>query len=193
MVAVDRDRAFSRINLIILGIGDKVNTKQKNALLSLCSQEIDKNAFSAIYGTSCSAMPAEVLQLLKEAMRTKDAEGVEFALMLGSCFSFPDGILDLIHKLVVEKWHCRHEDMVQMLQRYHEASSIPALWQAIALKPKLKYLDYDDYGAYYKKCLWALEAIGTLEAVRVIEECATSPDPQLREQALYRHAKVRQQ
>ncbi len=58
------------------------------------------------------------------------------------------------------------------------------------LKPALAYLDYDDYGSYYKKCLWALQAIGTPDAIAVIAECARADDPALRRQAEYRLARI---
>ena len=62
--------------------------------------------------------------------------------------------------------HDEHEDIIGYLQDYPDPASVPYLKRAIALKPALAYLDYDDYGAYYKKCLWALQAIGTDEALR---------------------------
>jgi hypothetical protein len=88
--------------------------------------------------------------------------------------------------------HHLHESLIWTLQRLKEPSSVPFLRQAVGLKPQLAYLDYDDYGAYYKKCLWALQAIGTPEALRAIEDFARSPDPVLQVQALYRLTKIRE-
>ena len=51
--------------------------------------------------------------------------------------------------------HFEHEDTILFLEFNPDPGSVPHLREAIELKPKLEYLDYDDYGAYYKKCLWA--------------------------------------
>ncbi len=58
------------------------------------------------------------------------------------------------------------------------------------MKPRLSYLDYDDYGAYYKKCFWALNAIGTDDAIAIIEEFASSKDSVIKREALYRMSKL---
>ena len=87
--------------------------------------------------------------------------------------------------------HFEHEDIIHFLQHHPDPASVSYLKRAIEMKPSLKYLDYDDYGAYYKKCLWALQAIGTPEAVSHIQECAHSRELALREEAVYRLGKIR--
>lgn len=91
----------------------------------------------------------------------------------------------LCTKLTSENHH-EHEDIIRALQLAADPYSIPYLKQAILLKPRLTYLEYDDYGAYYKKCFWALAAIGTEEAMQVIRDLSRSDNTILREQALYR-------
>jgi len=86
--------------------------------------------------------------------------------------------------------HYDHEEIVALLQRYPENESVPYLRKAILLKPSLLYLEYDDYGAFYKKCLWALQDIGTPEAIALIAECSLSDDPMLKDQALYRLKRI---
>lgn len=86
--------------------------------------------------------------------------------------------------------HYDHEEIVRTLQFHPEPASVPYLRAAIALKPSLRYLDYDDYGAFYKKCLWALQDIGTQEALAVIEECSRSADIALCKQAQYRLQRI---
>lgn len=101
-----------------------------------------------------------------------------------------------LHQQVVEACerllevdHSEHEDLIRFLQEAAAPYSVPFLREAVRLKPQLEYLEYDDYGAYYKKCLWALAAIGTAEARAVIEELAQAEDPVLREEAAYRLSK----
>ena len=94
-------------------------------------------------------------------------------------------------ELLLRLDHRQHEEIVGNLQASRDSYAIPFLRKAIELKPRLKHLEYDDYGSYYKKCLWALQAIGTKEAVEVIAECARSEDEVLREQAAYRLRRIR--
>src|SRR5262249_33662325 len=91
---------------------------------------------------------------------------------------------------LVQEGHLDHEEIIRALQDAADPYSIPFIRQAVLLKPKLGYLAYDDYGAYYKKCFWALKAIGTPEAIAVIKEFTTSPDSAAREQAIYRLSKI---
>jgi hypothetical protein len=86
--------------------------------------------------------------------------------------------------------HFEHEDIIHFLEFNPDPRSVPRIRDAINLKPQLKYLDYDDYGAYYKKCLWALQKIGTPEAVQLIKDCAESEITALRDQARYRLEKI---
>jgi len=86
--------------------------------------------------------------------------------------------------------HQDHEEIIGSLQQAADPDSVPFLRQAVLLKPLLEYLEYDDYGAYYKKCFWALQAIATADAVAVIKAFAESEDEVIREQALYRLHKI---
>src|ERR1700722_11115959 len=92
-------------------------------------------------------------------------------------------------KLVLED-HLDHEQIIFFLQHTADPYAIPFLKQAALLKPRLEYLAYDDYGSYYKKCFWALRAIGTPEAIAVIREFTTSEDEAAKAQALYRLSKI---
>jgi hypothetical protein len=98
-------------------------------------------------------------------------------------------IVEPCAKLIRED-HYEHEKIIGFLQRTADPYAISFLRQAILLKPRLDYLAYDDYGAYYKKCFRALRAIGTPDALAVIREFATSNETPLREQALYRLSKI---
>ena len=94
-------------------------------------------------------------------------------------------------ELLLKIDHHDHEDLIRSIQLSEDAYAVPYLEKAVLLKPSLTYLDYDDYGAYYKKCFWALKAIGTTEAIKVIEAFSKSTDSVINEQALYRLNKIR--
>ena len=100
----------------------------------------------------------------------------------------------------VEKWkrlkdptRFEHESIILFLEFNPDPRSVPHIRDAIKLKPNLKYLDYDDYGAYYKKCLWALQKFCTPDALHLIEECANSVIPELKQEALYRLKRIGKQ
>lgn len=102
----------------------------------------------------------------------------------------PTSVKDLCERLV-EVGHPHHEDIIGLLQQHKDPYAIAYLRQAVLLKPRLSYLAYDDYGSYYRKCFWALRAIGTPDAMAVIEEFADCPDPVVRAQAAYRLSRIR--
>lgn len=164
--------------------------EQKSAVLDLVTGKIDDAAFCEIYGIQAGDLANEVLRVLKQAQATRDPEAVETALLLGARFTVPAAAIHPIHELLDQTWHWSHETMVGQLQQWRDPASVSRLARAIQLKPQLGYLDYDDYGAFYKKCLWALAEIGTEEAVSVMRECAASDDAVLREQAAYRLQKL---
>ena len=134
---------------------------------------------------------AQIAAMLSAPLDADDSDFVESAFGLIGRVGPPDNWLDTISKLVLETTHTQHEEIISDLQYYRSPNSVSVLRGAIALKPKLSYLEYDDYGAYYKKCLWALQAIGTAEALSVISECINSPDAALSEQAQYRLSKIK--
>jgi hypothetical protein len=132
-----------------------------------------------------------VLEQLQAAILNRNRRVVEAALWIAPAFGVPFPIyFNLACQLLAEDWHISHENLIGKFQDAKDPRAVPHLRKAIELKPRLEYLDYDDYGAYYKKCLWALKAIGTLEAVAVIKECANSDIEALRDEARYRMTKI---
>jgi len=83
-----------------------------------------------------------------------------------------------------------HGAIIGYLQDFADPYAIPFLRDAVLMKPRLVYLDHDDYGSYYKKCFWALKAIGTSGAIAVIQEFASSTDSIIRKESLYRLSKI---
>ena len=164
--------------------------EQKALILDRASGETDDAAFCSACGITAADFPEQVARLIEDAAVSRDDEALELALWLGARFGLPKSTIPSMHRLMVELWHTSHGEMVRLLQRWRDPASVAPLQEVIHLKPRLGYLDYDDYGALYKKCLCALAAIGTPEAVCAIEQCAASGDPVLREQAIDRLSKL---
>jgi len=102
----------------------------------------------------------------------------------------PQKFIETERERLLQHDHFDHEAIVHRLQAVPDPASIPYLRQAIAMKPQLPYLHYDDYGSFYKKCLWALQDIATPDALALIVECSHSEVPELRNEALYRLKKI---
>ena len=168
---------------------------QKASVLALLTTKISEAEFFRSYGVASEAMPREILRALDAADAERDRESMQFAMMLFSRFgsAMPDSeILSRFNRLIAQEWHESHEEMLRYLQRAASPSSIAPVRDAIALKPALACLDYDDYGAFYKKCLWVLQAIGTDEAIAAIAGYADADDPTLRAQAMHRLERAKQ-
>ena len=163
---------------------------QREACLQFACGKISDDELFTAFGRDFSATPNDTVPLLQQACDDRNADDVEFALGLFFRFQPTANYVPLLCELLVADFHTRHEDIIGALQDAADTCSIPFLRQAVLLKPQLEYLDYDDYGAYYKKCFWALRAIGTPDAIAVIREFTTSEDSAASEQALYRLSKI---
>ena len=168
------------------------NEEQRDAIWRFILNEVTHAELLQALAIRPETAGYEVRRELNEAISYKSMRHVEAALAAALLMdvesrSFLDNICMLLH----EDWHISHEELIGRLQVLADPATIGAIKAAIQLKPKLYYLSYDDYGSYYKKCLWALQAIGTEEAVALIEECALSADEALRKQAVYRLSKIR--
>jgi hypothetical protein len=165
--------------------------QQQNVILDYCLKRTSRNAFLKKLPFDVHEVTDEVRYQLTAALENKNRDLVEIAFLAADIFDMPAAdYIDLQLLLVTEDWHHSHEYIIGSLQKSGNASAVPFIKRAIELKPCLEYLAYDDYGSYYKKCLWALQAIATAEAIAVIQDCTGSQDPALREEALYRLSRI---
>jgi hypothetical protein len=129
-------------------------------------------------------------ELLADAMRRRDADGVEAGLGLMTSFDQlgPERVPVLCDLLVAE-WHHRHEDVARFLQELADPAAVPALHHATELD--LPYLEYDENRALSRKCMWALSDIRTEEAIVALESLSQSENVVVSDLAAYHLAKVR--
>lgn len=128
---------------------------------------------------------------LEAAIATRNGDVVEAALWLARVSDMPqEAYFMLACRLLTQDWHHCHEELISEFQEAEDPRAVVPLRHAIDLKPRLRYLEYDDYGSYYKKCLWALTEIGTPEAIAVIRDCADSHIEPLSLEARYRLTKI---
>lgn len=163
------------------------------AILTVSAGYRDQAEFCRTYDATPDMLAEASNTLLRQAIETANPAYLDNTLALAERFvwpKFPDSRLAVYRELLVLDWHCLHEDMISYLQQHPAAENIPVLLRAIALKPRLGYLDYDDYGAYYKRCLWALQVIPDRGAYAAIQACTTADDPELRAAAHYRLSRI---
>ena len=156
---------------------------------SLVGRSIGETEFCREYGVNTPECLAELERRLTLAIANRDAEALDGALTLDADLDSPNRTT-LFETLLDETWHYFHEHMIRYLQDQRSPTSVESLRRAVELKPQLEYLEYDDYGTYYKKCFWALAVIPDPRAVDVIREFANSDNEILREQAQYRLSKI---
>ena len=150
---------------------------------------ISETEFCREYGVNTPECLAELERRLTFAIADRDADALDAVLTLDAELDTPNRTT-LFESLLDQTWHCFHEHMVRYLQDHRSPTSVEPLRRAVELKPQLEYLEYDDYGAYYKKCFWALAVNPDPRAVEVIREFVNSDDEILREQARYRLDKI---
>lgn len=86
--------------------------------------------------------------------------------------------LDILNKLILCKWHDKHEDIALLLQKIRASESIEYLYKAIFLKPA--YLEWDDNYAFEKKCIHAIARCGKQEAVDKLKLLVTDKNEIIR-------------
>ena len=150
-----------------------MNKKIGKLVISLALGKISKQEFLNHYPI-IEHDPEHVTKLLQEAYFDKNADHVEYALILGSIFGFPENCLDALCQLLDTSFHYKHEDIVWTLQELQDPRSIDCLYRAS--KVRHKYLEYNDSTSLAVKCVWALFKIGTYTAKEKLRAIAETDD-----------------
>lgn len=114
------------------------------------------------------------LDLIREAMVSRDPDDLEYAMTVWRQFGLPDANHMLV-ELAFADWHHQHEDVASALQDLHPADAVEALVHLAIWVPD--YLAYDEEArALAVKATWALGAIRTDEADRALEALGNGSD-----------------
>ena len=131
-----------------------------------------------------------LLQEMIIAFDSKDAERIGYLIytlclwdeLVGkNKFHEFEKFVDILNKLLISKWHCKHEDIVILLQKISSEKSIKYLYEAIELHPE--YLEWDDSYAFELKCVRAIFHIGMEKSYSYLEELCKHPNAVIREMA----------
>ncbi len=125
----------------------------------------------------------EVLKCGLEAAYEKgDAENVEdFIYLIFKFEIFSNEYVDILNRLLLSKWHYKHEDIVILLQKISSKKSIKYLYEAIELHPE--YLEWDDNYAFEVKCVRTIYHIGMEKSYSYLEELCKHPNAVIKEMA----------
>jgi hypothetical protein len=128
----------------------------------------------------CLRFKEETLSLLKKNIANKDPKGLENTLAVICNDGADDDYTDVLLPLFDEKWHTSEEDIISVLELIKDPKSVDILYEIALDIP-----DYDDMRAIAKKCMWALSAINTPEAVQKIKMLKNADDPIIKENATF--------
>ncbi|MFY0602135.1 MAG: hypothetical protein JXR03_20840 [Cyclobacteriaceae bacterium] len=137
---------------------------EKDLIMQLTLGSIDQGSFLKKFGKGLESIPYYIHENLKNALILEDADFVEYGLLLGFNFSFPEkqDFINVLSSLLLQEWHYKHEDIARILQKLKSPESVDSLYQAV--NTDYEYLEYNNCEALIVKCAYALGDINTEEA-----------------------------
>lgn len=153
----------------------------KDLFLKYFGNKITQNELYVSMGIKDTEFEQFLLTEIVYAYKQEDAEMIEyliFAIFLAEGELNISSFLDILNKLILCKWHYKHEDIALLLQKIGASESVEYLYKAIFLKPA--YLEWDDNYAFEKKCIHAIVKCGSREAVNKLELLVTNKNEIIR-------------
>lgn len=145
-----------------------LDRRQQTLIVDLVLRSISKETFCQQYPVEADACVHLALEVMERALRERDRVAVECALYLLIVFpAEQETYVDVLLRALEEDWHGRHEDIAWELAQLKSPRSVDALART-ALK-RFRNGWWDDFNARARKCAFALQAVGTIEAVRALE------------------------
>ena len=101
---------------------------------------------------------ATLIDLLKaylnDAITHKNASRIECTIILAGALGEDKKLLSQYEKLLLEDWHHSHEDLVDIIVSYGNASNVATLQKAFNLS--LPYMEYNHHYSFHRKLLYAI-------------------------------------
>ncbi|WP_297974720.1 hypothetical protein [uncultured Capnocytophaga sp.] len=91
---------------------------------------------------------------LNDAITHKNASRTESAIILAGGLGEDKKLLPQYENLLLETWHHSHEDLVDIIESYGNASNIATLQKAFNLS--LPYMEYYHHYSFHRKLLYAI-------------------------------------
>lgn len=119
---------------------------------------------------------AWALSQLQDAIRRRDSDDVELALVAAGACGVTPAHVDPLVTLAGEDWHESHEEVVSMLGELRAVAAVDALTRLTWHVPD--HLEWDESHALGRKAVHALGRIDTPESVSALESVLESgPEP----------------
>src|SRR6266542_204698 len=154
-----------------------VGERERGLILDLLRGQIREDEFYRGFGIKPGEGSSTGRAMLRRALREKDPTGVEFGLYLGHRFGISDEYLDMLLDLAVASWHERHEDVIDALAKLKAPKSVDALFRTALTS--FPYREYDEFNSLGMKCVRALAAIQTKDAIARLGDLMASGGPNL--------------
>ena len=101
---------------------------------------------------------ATLIDLLKaylnDAITHKNAGRMEASIILTTALGEDKKLLSQYENLLLETWHHSHEDLVDIIESYGNASNVATLQKAFNLS--LPYMEYNHHYSFHRKLLYAI-------------------------------------
>ena len=101
---------------------------------------------------------ATLIDLLKaylnDAITHKNAGRMEASIILTTALGEDKKLLSQYENLLLETWHHSHEDLVDIIESYGNASNVATLQKAFNLS--LPYMAYNHHYSFHRKLLYAI-------------------------------------
>lgn len=163
----------------------------KQAIWEFEFQNITKDELVSRLPFSMEHASVEMRHIMEEIIQSQRGEDVEPGLTLLWLLEEKEEFTDLLHRLILEPWHTRYEEIIHELQARKDPASVPVIRRA--MQQKYEYLESYGTGTeqFISQCGHALRSIGTEEAMETIRDLAeNSPDPLIRTLMKYRLDKI---
>ena len=94
---------------------------------------------------------------LNDAITHKNASRIESTIILAGALGEDKKLLSQYEKLLLEDWHHSHEDLVDIIESYGNASNVATLQKAFNLF--LPYMEYNHHYSFHRKLLYAIQKL----------------------------------
>ena len=94
---------------------------------------------------------------LNDAITHKNASRIESAIILAGGLGEDKKLLSLYETLLLEDWHHSHEDLVDIMESYGNASNVTTLQKTFNLS--LPYMEYNHHYSFHRKLLYAIQKL----------------------------------
>lgn len=158
-----------------------VGERERGLILDLLRARIREDEFYRAFPLEPGEGSGAGRAMLVRAIQERDAMGVEFGLYLGHRFGISEEYLDVLLGLAGESWHERHEDVIDALAKLQSPRSIETLVRTAMTK--FPYREYDESNSLGVKCIRALGAMQSRDALFRLGDLVVSGDPNLEREA----------